>query len=422
MTHRFYKLSILLVFILAFEIKVSVAETIELNQQEINVLKSLSLNALRPPLNSPSNQYSDNQNAVALGKQLFFDKRLSGDGSLACASCHQPSRAFTDGLTRAQGVNRVGRNTQTLIGLAWQHWFYWDGRRDTLWSQALVPFEAPDEMGSSRIAVLRTVLSDKELYAAYRDLFGKLPLHILNTLPEGHAGPLGNSAAQQAWYMISADKKIEVNKAYVNIGKAIAAYIKTLKPNPTRFDRYIANLLSRKKETDDFGKKTTATADEIAGMRLFLHPTKTRCLQCHNGPLLTNGTFHNVGSGVFSGKQLDFGRSIGLQGVLIDEFNCMGKYSDAKPEDCTAIRFLNRSGHIPLEGAYKTPTLRELTKTGPYFHDGRFNNLREVIQHYISPPQKNGKHELVGAVLTDQEVNQLIAFLNMLSGESSYSQ
>jgi cytochrome c peroxidase len=113
---------------------------------------------------------------------------------------------------------------------------------------------------------------------------------------------------------------------------------------------------------------------------------------------------------------LDFGRSLGIQGVLLDVFNCAGPYSDAKPDDCRELRFLSRDAHVPLEGAYKTPTLRDVARTAPYFHDGRFATLRDVLDYYNTPPT-NETHELRALGLGETELGDLERFLRALSSE-----
>lgn len=149
-------------------------------------------------------------------------------------------------------------------------------------------------------------------------------------------------------------------------------------------------------------------------------PIRTRqrplaqCLQCHNGPLFTNRGFHNVGTGGLTGEHLDFGRMVGIQAVLQDEFNCLGIYSDAEPEDCHSLRFLNKSAHMPVQGAFKTPSLRNLLQTAPYFHDGRFSTLKQVIEFYNNPPQVE-RNELRPLNLSKQEMDQLTSFLRTLS-------
>jgi len=144
---------------------------------------------------------------------------------------------------------------------------------------------------------------------------------------------------------------------------------------------------------------------------------KTQCLQCHNGPAFSNGDFHNIGTGNFSGEHLDFGRVFGLQAVLIDEFNCLGPYSDAKPDECTELRFLKQDAHVPLEGSFKTPSLRNVAATGPYFHDGSRQSLEEILAHYSVPPDMkvSGGHELRRLDLSGEEIAELASFLRTLS-------
>jgi len=379
---------------------------------ERQLLATLYLDPKARPPNSASNRVADDPKAARLGELLFFDERLSADGEMSCASCHQPDRYFTDGKPRGVGVRRTGRNTPTVVGAAYLAWQYWDGRRDSLWSQALVPFESADEMGSSRLAVVREVGLDEEYLPLYESIFGDFPYEVLSPdLPE-HAGPLGDVETRAAWQRIAPDLTKLINTVYVNIGKAIAAYERTLQAPASRFDRYVSALIA-----GDRRAHMLLDPDELAGLELFLDAERTHCLRCHNGPWLTNGGFHNIGTGTFSGAELDFGRVYGLRSVIMDEFNCLGPYSDAKPEDCRELRFLNRNSHVPLEGAFKVPGLRNLEVTAPYMHDGRFADLEAVIEFYRKPPDKSqdGDHELLPLDITDVEARQLVAFLRALS-------
>lgn len=403
------RLLLCIVLFLPVVVAASTEETAKWTEQEIRILKSLSLSASNAPPDSPSNDVADDPLAVELGKQLFFDTRLSGNGKLSCASCHQPERYFTDGLPRSIGIGETMRNAPTIVGSAYQSWFYWDGRRDSLWSQALIPFEAAEEMGSSRLAVIRQVATDSEYRTQYEAIFGPFPA-LLNfeDLPE-EAGPFGDIAKQNAWFRLSRKTKSLINRVYANLGKTIAAYERTLLPERSRFDQFVATL-----ENDG----STAVQEiyshaEQAGAKLFIDAERTQCLQCHNGPMLSNGGFHNIGTGNFSGQRLDFGRVFGLNAVLMDEFNCLGPYSDAAAEECYELRFLNRDAHIPLEGAFKTPTLRNVSKTAPYFHDGSRETLLDVMQHYQEPPQQFA-HELKKLRLSDEELRAMIAFLQTL--------
>jgi cytochrome c peroxidase len=140
---------------------------------------------------------------------------------------------------------------------------------------------------------------------------------------------------------LSPASKNIVNKNFVNVGKALAAYQRTLTYEPTRFDRFAQELQT---EASDY----SLNDDELTGLKLFINSEKTQCLQCHNGPLFTNRGFHNVGTGGLHGERLDFGRMVGLQAVIQDEFNCLGEYRDAMPEECSSLRFLNRSAHMPV--------------------------------------------------------------------------
>ena len=390
--------------------QVAIGSSVEWTQSELRVIESLSITRLPRLPASPSNRYADNKLAQALGKQLFFDTRFSGNKKLSCASCHQPDKFFTDGLPRAVGVNATGRNTTSVVGSGWQRWFYWDGRKDSLWSQALIPFEAPDEMGSSRVAVIQKVMGDKGYSQQYRQIFGRFPavLHKAE-LPED-AGPLGNPTFQDHWHRLPKQIKQAVNSVYVNLGKSLAAYQRTLVYKPTKFDRYVEQLKTGNK-TD----KPILDNEEVSGLRLFINDERSQCLQCHNTALLSNRGFHNVGSGNFSGERLDFGRVFGLQAVLLDEFNCRGSYSDARPDQCSALKFLNKSAHIPLQGAFKTPPLRNVSQTAPCFHDGRFGTLKEVIEFYNNPPVSNGEHELLPMDLNESEIDQLVRFLETLA-------
>ena len=303
------------------------------------------------------------------------------------------------------------RNAPTVVGSAFNAWFYWDGRRDSLWSQALLPLEAPDEMGSTRIAVLRGIREDRSLRAQYETLFGSLP-DLDDSLPAS-AGPYGSETERAAWNRLGPAVRSSINKAFANVGKAIAAYERTLLPKASRFDAFVAALTGSVSADQE---RIPLSSDAVAGARLFANQDKTHCLRCHNGPLFTNNGFHNVGTGNFTGKRLDFGRVFGLRAVLLDEFNCVGPYSDADPTECLELRFLNKDAHVPLEGAFKVPSLRGASLTAPYFHDGSAATLEAVVGHYVTPPQKQDgpPHELRPLELTPTEQRQLVEFLRSL--------
>ena len=142
---------------------------------ELALLRSLWIESLPPPSPDPSNRVADEPRAADLGQQLFFDPRLSGNGAVACATCHQPARHFTDGLAHSQAIGTTRRNAPSLIGAAFSPWQYWDGRKDSLWSQALSPLEDPNEHGGNRMQYARLVANDPAYRRAYEALFGALP-------------------------------------------------------------------------------------------------------------------------------------------------------------------------------------------------------------------------------------------------------
>ena len=382
-------------------------------ERELRVASSILITGNQPLPDSYSNSVADNVLAAELGELLFFDARLSRDASVSCASCHQPDKYFTDGRARSVGTGEAMRNSPTVIGASYNRWFYWDGRRDSLWAQALIPFEAPDEMGSTRVAVIRTVMTDSTYSELYESVFGSVQLPLqLDALPE-HAGPYGDGDARASWQKLSASDRRALSQVYANIGKTIAAYQRRLQHQPGPFDRYVSRLIA-----DEEIDSTARIPDEaIAGAKLFMNPDRTQCLQCHNGFNLSNGDFHNIGTGSTSGSYLDFGREIGLRAVLMDEFNCLGPFSDAERFQCRELMFLNKDSHLPLRGAFKVPTLRGLKYTAPYFHDGRFEDLRGVLDFYNDPPAIGdvGPHELKPLNLTEEELGQLESFLLSLT-------
>jgi cytochrome c peroxidase len=201
------------------------------------------------------------------------------------------------------------------------------------------------------------------------------------------------------------DKRDEVNRIYANMGKAIAAFVRTIVPGPSRFDRYVEALLNNKIGT----LPAMFTSDEVNGLRLFIG--KAKCTNCHNGPLFTNSDFHNTGVPTPAKMPPDRGRADGIRKVLSDEFNCLGRYSDAGPQSCAELRFLDADTE-KYAGAFKTPTLRNVAERAPYMHAGQFQTLKEVLDFY----RQSTSHELGHGALSDKELSQLEAFLRTLSG------
>lgn len=379
---------------------------VEWTAAERAVLQSLWLGSLPPLPPDPGNAVADDPRAVELGRRLFFDPRLSGNGSISCAHCHRPPQAFRDDLPQAQAIGVTARRTMTLLGAAYSAWFFWDGRKDSLWAQALGPLEDAAEHGGTRVQYVRLLATDDTYRTAYSDLFGPLP--TVTALPVS-AGPLGTPAERAAWEALTEAERTAVNRAFAQIGKAIAAYERTLLPQPAPFDRYVQAVQAG----DAAGRAAALSAEQEAGLRLFIG--KAQCVTCHNGPLFANFEFHNNGLAPVAALPTDRGRITGVQQALSDEFNCLGAYSDAPAETCAELRYVKTTGR-ELIAAFKTPTLRNIAATGPYMHDGRFATLDAVLDHYNRAEPVLIGHELQPLGLTAAEQAALAAFLHSLSG------
>ncbi len=406
------------------------------SSKELSMLKRLYISKPLAAPASPSNRVADNLQAVQLGKKLFFDTRLSRNNDFSCATCHQPAYAFTDRRSRAAGMGTAMRNTPTLVGSANYKWHYWDGRSDSLWSQALIPLESADEMGGSRVAILRTIMDDPEYAKHYQQLFGDLPATTtLANLPQ-HAGPLGDLTTRTAWYQLPEKIRHQINTFYANIGKVLAAYERTLQLQPTRFDRYAAELLktaTASKARPIVFSSHLMTESEIQGLKLYLNDKKTNCRNCHNGRSFSNSEFYDINTAKLDGKRMDYGRALGLDAARHDPFNCLGKYSDLpdnkKAKYCRLSKLNDEKDNTLMVGAFKTPSLRGLVHTAPYFHNGRLETLEGVLQYYAEDAhrlkqtgvhnkkiiQAKQEHAVEPLQLTRLENRALLAFLLALS-------
>lgn len=375
---------------------------------EVLLLRSLWIETLPPVPADPSNAVADNPRAAEFGRQLFFDTRLSANGEVACATCHQPQRNFTDGLARGRGLGVSKRNTRSIVGSAFSPWQYWDGRKDSLWSQALSPLEDPREHAGNRMQLVRLVSADSGYRGAYTALFGDLPdLSDRERFPDA-AAPGGEAALAAAWQAMDSADQHEVTKTFVNLGKSIAAYERLLSPGASRFDAFVQAVL----ESDPAAQEELFSAAEVRGLRLFIG--KANCLQCHNGPLFTNNEFHNTGLLPFPGEVPDKGRAEGVRQVLQDPFNCLGTWSDAAGQRCEELRFVRR-GVPELLGATRTPSLRNLAGTEPFMHQGQFNSLGEVLDHYNrAPAALVGHNELKPLMLGRRDLRDIEDFLRTL--------
>src|SRR5262245_16840461 len=372
---------------------------------EVEALRSVWIGSLPDLPADPSNRVADDRAAAALGAAIFADTRFSANGQVACATCHQAELNFTDGLPRGEGIGETRRKTMTVVGTAYSPWLFWDGRKDSQWAQALAPMEDANEHGGSRGQYAHLVADHYR--AEYEAIFGPLPdLEDVSRFPDP-AGPVADPVARDNWESMTAADRDAVTEVFVNVGKSIAAFERGLMPGPSRFDAFVEALVA-----DDVDGTRILTGDEVAGLRLFIG--EAHCTNCHNGPLFTNNSFHNTGIPPVAGREPDPGRGEGIGLVQADEFNCLSRWSDAQPDDCTALRFL-RDDPDALAGAFKPPTLRNVTKVAPYMHAGQLATLGDVLRHYREAPQAAiGHSELEPLDLTDAQLAQLEAFLHAL--------
>lgn len=335
----------------------------------------------QPALPDPSNRASGSPTAIALGQRLFFDARLSANATVACASCHVPARAWTDGRARARGLGDLDRNTPSLLDAALGRWFGWDGAADSLWSFAVKPMLHPAEMGASTRSIAGTMRGDRALACAYEAAFGAAP---------------------------GADDE----RVLVDTAKALAAYVETIRSGRTPFDDF-RDALAR----GDRAAMARYPAAAQRGLKTFVG--KGACSVCHFGPAFTNGEFHDIGIPFALGPgRVDAGRHEGVKRLRADPFNLLGKYSDdASGASATKTRHVD-AGHASF-GQFKTPSLRNVALTAPYMHNGRLATLRDVVRHYseldMDRVHADGESLLRPLRFTAGETDDLIAFLESLT-------
>ncbi|MFQ5444269.1 MAG: cytochrome-c peroxidase [Nitrospinales bacterium] len=279
---------------------------------------------------------------IDLGRLLFFDKRLSKNDTIACATCHIPALAYTDGQPVSTGIHgqKGDRSAPTAINRGFSKAQFWDGRAPTLEDQSIGPFVNPIEHGfadhDELVAKINTIKGYKKLFKE----------------------ALGTDVITKE-----------------DVGKAIATFQRTLMSGNSPFDRY-----------DWEGEKDAISESANRGRELF--SGKARCNQCHFGTNFSDEKFHNIGIG-WDGK----------------EMKDKGRFAVSKdPKDT---------------GAFKTPTLREISRTAPYMHDGRFATLEEVVEHYNGGGIKNPflDNIVIPLNLTESEKKDLIEMLRSLNGE-----
>ncbi len=329
---------------------------------------------LAPAPADPTNRFAASDSAAALGRALFYDRGLSSDGSVGCVSCHLPEHALADGRALAQGVGPVRRNAPALWNVGHNRWFFWDGRADTLWAQALVPLEDPREHAFSRVGVVRHLQADAALRAAYEDVFGPLP----ELPPEpAHAAPFPDHVRHPfrlAWLDMEAGDREAVDAAFANVGKALAAFVTRFSSDAAPFDRFVASL-----RTGDREGLGALNASAQRGLKLFMG--SGNCWVCHTGPNFTDREFHDIRVPARVGLPEDFGRLKGMQRLFASEFRSDGIHSDDAEDGEVKIGYLNRDGHFGWR-QFKTPSLRNVSLTAPYMHQGQLATLEDVVRYY----------------------------------------
>jgi len=335
-----------------------------------------------PAARDPTNRVSGKPEAIELGMRLFFDQRLSGKGTVACVTCHEPERNWTDNLRRSTGMAEMDRNTPTLMNLHGARWFGWDGAADSLWSQSLRPILDQRELAATPRHVASLVRSDEQLACRYRDAFG------------GPASPTDDDAV------------------LVDVGKALAAFQETLMSGRTPFDRF----------RDDLARGEAPSAwrySEAAqrGLKIFIG--KGGCTLCHAGPNFTNGEFFSTGLTPYvpPGKR-DPGRRGGIEQLLKSRFNLLGPYNDDRTG--TSAAHTRKASFEKVSSAeFKVPSLRNLMLTAPYGRDGRVDTLAQVVRHYSDhdPIRMHAKDGQPGTPLnlTAREQSDIVVFLESLS-------
>jgi len=276
---------------------------------------------------------------IELGKQLYFDGRLSKNNAISCAFCHNPGTGFADPRQTSIGVGGGvgGRQSPTVYNTGLNHVQFWDGRARSLEEQAIGPIHNPVEMAETHEHVVAKLGKIKGYQQQFRAVFGT-----------------------------------DVNLQ--GIAEAIAAYERTVLSTNSAFDKYV---LGEQKAMDEAA---------VRGLGLF--KGKARCILCHNGPNFTDNQFHNLG--------------VPQVGPMKED---LGRFAVSRAEKD--------------RGAFKTPTLRSITETAPYMHDGAFKTLEEVVEFLDQGGGSNPNlSPLVKPLnLTAEEKSDLVAFLKALAGE-----
>ncbi len=373
-----------------------------------------------PP--DPTNNVADDSAAAHFGRYLFFDTRLSGDNSLSCSTCHDPTHGFSLDSQFSQGAGTTSRHAQSLWNVGYNRWYYWDGSVDSLWSQALKPIEGADEMNSSRLALAHTIAREPDLRRGYEHIFGGLPdlsdpmrfptagkprSHKADDVPEELLG---------AWQSMTPDDHQTINTIFANVGKTIAAYERKIVSRDSAFDRFVEGL-----HAGDEMLTSALSPSAQRGLQLFIG--RANCRLCHTGPNFSDGEFHSLGLINHDGTiPNDAARFEGATKVKSDPFNAAGAFSD--DPDAAPAKLVQQLVVSPETwGQYKTPSLRSVATSPPYMHQGQFVTLHDVVDFYSSLEGRvqMGHHQetiLQPLELSEVEKADLVSFLRSLTGQA----
>lgn len=374
-----------------------------------------------------TNRYADDPAAAALGQRLFFEKGYSGpiavgdDGSngglgaagetgkVACASCHMGTWMIDERSTPGNaslGTDWIPRNANSLVNAAYYGpWVENDGVSDSLWSDVLVDPEFPIAMNGSRLRLAHVI------YEKYRDEYNAvfdpdLDPALDPTSTDAARFPAEGKPGSAAWDGMAPEDQRAVSEIYANFGKAVAAYMRQLVSRDAPFDRYVA------------GDKAAIGEAAKRGARLFVG--KAGCVACHAGPHFSDDDFHVNGLAP-TGPHInpeEKGREAAIPIVLGNPFNSDGEFSD----DRSSGRLEGLAATEEARGKWRTKGLRQAAVTAPYMHSGQIETLREVVAFYNQGGDETGfvgvkSDKLKPLNLTDQEVDDLVAFLESLTGE-----
>jgi cytochrome c peroxidase len=361
-----------------------------LDEADCQRVAQLALPATLPA--SAGNRFADDERAAELGFRIFFDPKFSPLPGIReplgvrCATCHLPEKSFADRLPTSEVIagDPLTRNSPTIWNAAWSGPFYfWDGRADSLWSQPLFAFENPQEMNGSRLRVAHVLWdsqygSGSDYRSSYEAIFGALP-----DLSDLARFPADGKPGEPAYEAMSLEDRHAVDVVAANVGKALEAYMRKAAAGRSALDRYLS---------------TDPLALDAAGRRGLSAFVQRGCIDCHSGPALSDHAFH-----VPEGSSADRGRAAGIEVLLANPFNSQGEFFD---RGVGAAPTLPAGSSSADEGAIRTPSLRNVNETAPFWHDGRYATVADVLSAH-------------GARLSEQELNDVLVWMFSLRGTSA---